>query len=473
MVQTDYSRVSRTKVKMTILLAIATKSEITIDEFKTPAVLTHLKKANAFVSEQQYDEIGVDEIGFFSKMHEKITNRNELHRHIAAEYQEDHGRSIPKFELYTKPIYARFGHTRANTQVLAIRTGRSNVDEMTEYFCQLASEGAFGNAVFVPRGVENKTLISKIQAQNKYLRNTTTIPIIGLTQEILGTPIKTETRRTSFQEYILDRTEAERFEATENPDRWLLVLPSEKKEKAQQFIDNEFHEMFNTAPLPQNDKYGIPYRPGSKHSHSPTYNKHAQTLENEISEGLAFLRPPPQKKQPRIVVSYAAVAAKAAPSRQPKTMNNKPQKQNPVNDIKRMRQSFKQQLHNTNVELHADLESQVCSLQAQIQALQNIINNLQEQVHSIVTTFQTSLPNKPTNITTNDEKEPELEEHSPRERAPKRHRSSQLQATAPAFEPELQEMDEESLSKTSDSQPNPPADPNFGMDPGEADSTLL
>ncbi len=137
-----------------------------------------------------------------------------------------------------------------------------------------------------------------------------------------------------------------------------------------------------------------------------------------------------------------------------------------------MKQSVRQQIKNTNVELHADLEAQVRALQAQIQSLQAILYSLQTQVQTIAATYN-NIPIALTPITTNDGMETEPNKTSPRERASKRQRPSQLKATTPAFEPELQEMDKDFSSKNSDSQPNLQSDPNLGMDPGEADSTLL
>ncbi len=472
LVQMDYARVSCTKVRMTILMAIATKSEITINELKTPEVIAHLQSTKAFVSEQKYDKIGVEEIGFFSKLHDKITNRTKLQAHIETEYQQDHEQVPPHFELYTKGIYARAGNKRANSRVISIRTGQSNAKEMTEYFCQLAAKGAFGNAIFVPKGIDNKTLIHHIQAQNRYLQETTTIPILGLTREILDTSIKIGQSKTSFQEYILQRADAECFEATDNPDRWLMVLPKNKQENAHKFINNDFHELFKNTQLPQHDRHSIPHHPGSKHSHSAIFNTHARTLENESPVGTAFLRPPPRQKPSKIVVSYAAAVARSATPQQHKQPIVKTPKNDPTKDIQKMRQSVKQQIRNANVELHADLEAQVCTLQAQIQALQTMLVTLQSQVHSIATMYHMPIPTEATNITTN-AMETEPEASSPREREPKRHRPGQLKATTPAFEPEIQEMDEESRFKKSDSQPNLSTDPNLGMDPGEEDSTLL
>ncbi len=252
-----------------------------------------------------------------------------------------------------------------------------------------------------------------------------------------------------------------------------MVLQKDKEEKAQQFIDNELHDMFQNTSLPRHATHNIPHRPGSRHTHSQAFNSHAATLTEDTADDKTFLRPPPRQKMTRIEVSYAAVAAKAKSASPPKTISKSPRKQNPETEIKKFQQSVRQQIKNTNVELHADLEAQVCALQAQIQSLQAILQSLQAQVQNITTTYR-SIPTTTPPITTKvNAKKSEPEATSPREPAPKRQCPNQLNPTASSFEPEIQEMDEDTTSKNSYSQPNPPTNPNLGMDPGEADSTLL
>ncbi len=130
-----------------------------------------------------------------------------------------------------------------------------------------------------------------------------------------------------------------------------------------------------------------------------------------------------------------------------------------------------QKIKNNNIELHADLESQVKALQAQITSLQALLTALHGQVQAITAATTTNTTTSTTTATTNNTAAVPMESEpaatSPRERAQKRHRSSESQDTTSE---DLQDFEE--TEPQIDTTKTQPTHPNQGLDPGEQDSTL-
>ena len=472
LIQVDFCQLSSKKHRMTIVMDLATRESLDATELKTKTITTYLQANDIFLDTHRFFEIATAEVGFFVGFHDRITNRHHLDEFIADRYKHMHQTEAPPFETFTKTMYCRVGSRRAFSRVVAIRTGRSDAQVMSDFLCTLATKKAFERAEFIPKGIESAILLKKIQQQNKYISNTMAFPIVGFNKEILTKEVTAGGEKVMLREYILRQTKAEKFEPTQIPDRWLLVIGTENQDKAIEFIDGEMHEMFQTHSLPLHPKYGIPYRPGSRHTKSTVYVNYTDTLETDDTPTKQFSRPPTRPRPARLQVSYAAVTALKQRTNTPTPSNPMSTQQAPTKDIQRVKQSVRQQIKHNNIELQADLQSQVQALRAQITLLQHIIYTLQQQVATMTAAFAS--PTSP--IDDNMNATPMQTEHkvpSPRERAQKRPRSQdQSNKTTSATNPNFEDSIEDPSTKPNSTQPTPPTDPNHGLDPGEMDSTL-
>ncbi len=436
-VQSDYTKLSPYKYRMTLIFTIATKDEITIQEIKTPTIIQHLTKNKLYMDKQKYSEIATSEVGFFSRLHTTITNRDELREYITNEYDEDNDMPIPTFEVYNKTTYCRMGGDRAYAPTITIKCGRSDAQKIKDFLCTLDEEGAFGQAQFIPQGLERSQAKVKLHAlyeQNKYMENTTAIPINGLNRHILSTVIQTNTTTMSLEDYLLTATKAERIEKTKTNDRWLLVLDKTDHDAAVKFIDEMFHDIFQNNNLPKHPTLGIPFRPGSRHSRSAVVNNHTESLlqQSGVNAPKKFAKPPQYRRPTTLKVSYAAVAATKthqSPGQQAQS-SPKQQQKGPVATMNKVRNEVKQQVTQNEAAIRADLESQVRSLTAQIEALKEIVQSLVTQMQLLTNYQHQTPPNTPqqqdnapaTNKTTTTAMEVELAGASPRTPAAKRAR---------------------------------------------------
>ncbi len=466
----DFCQLSRTKHRMTIVLELALKESMTIAEIKTKNIIEHLQTNNIFLDAHKFEEIATAEVGFFVGFHDRITNRNHLDEFITTTFEKQTGTNTPMFETYTKNMYCRVAADRAFARVVAIRSGRSEAKDLSDFLCQMGQNKAFAKAEFIPNGITAPLRIKKLKQQNKYISETTAFPIVGLNNNILRTMVSTEGTKLTLREYITRCSRAEKLEPTQIEDRWLLVVPKNEYEHAIHFVDTTLFDLFESHPLPRDTNYDIPHRPGSIRTKSNIFKQYTSELDSNNTTEPRYARPPPRPRQTRLNVSYAATL-KAAPKINTKQPTKKKQQQTPGKENQRLQQSVKQQIRNNSVEIKADLEAQVRALQTQIQALQELLTSLQQQVCSIKTT--TTKQDK--NQTTTSQIQMEVDEPStsPRTPASKRPRTHQSDASTTENEPNFEDSAEDPTINENLTQPTHPANPIQGLDPGEEDSTLL
>ncbi len=479
--RTDFCQLSRQKHKMSVVFDLATKDSLDIMELKTKEIIQYLQEQKISLDSHRYDDIATAEIGIFIGMHEKITNRNNLHEFIADYHETVHDEEAPEFEIYEKNVYCRHGHDRAFARVLAIKSGRSDAANLQDFLCVMAKRKAFGQAEFIPQGVHQTLLTRKLTQQNKYVSNTTAFPIIGLNREILSTEVTAGHTKLPFREYIVKCMSAEKLEPKRFTDRWLLVLPKTEQDKAIKFMDNDMVKIFTEYDLPRHPLHDIPYRPGSQVTKSPIFKEytdiisHSECGDEKLDK--QYSRPPLRQPQSRLAVSYATAAAQSTKKLPPTLqLNPKIQKTTPTKTIQSVRQSVRAQIANNSKELQADLTSQVMALQSQISALQGLVASLQQQIQALTLPTNTTTTTTTTTAQPNGTIDMELSTAttSPRERAHKRPRSNNQSAKdTSAADDKFEDSPQDSSTNANLTQPTPPIDPNHGLDPGEEDSTLL
>ena len=479
--RTDFCQLSRQKHKMSVVIDLAAKEPTSITELKTKEVIHYLQGQQISLDSHRYDDIATVEIGIFIGLHEKITNRQNLQEFIADYHETANDEEAPEFEVYEKNVYCRYGHERAFARVLALKCGRSDAAAMQDFLCAMAKSHAFGNAEFLPQGIQQTLLLRKLAQQNKYVSETTAFPIIGFNQTILATEVTAGSTKMPLREYIVKSAKAEKLEPTRFLDRWLLVVPKADQNKAISFVDNDLVKIFRDHDLPRHPMHDIPHRPGSRLTKSRIFNEYTDSISTKIDNnetlGRQYSKPPKRPQQTRLAVSYATAAAQT-PRKSPAPIQHASITKNvvPAKEVQNMKQSVRAQIANNSKNLQADLSSQVMALQAQISALQGLVASLQQQIQAL------TLPSHPTTTTPGQtaqtevptEMETSTDKTSPRERAHKRprpHNQLHLDTTAPGDK--FQDSPEDPLTNANLTQPTPPTDPNHGLDPGEEDSTLL
>lgn len=476
LIPTNFAQLSRTKHRMTTLLTLATKKALDVTTLKTPTILKYLQDHDIFVDSHRYDEIATADVGFFVGLHDRITNRDHVSEFIEHVYDKQFPGEIPKFEIYLKKMYCRHGADRAFARVVAVRCGRSDASDMADFLCMIAEQQEFENAEFIPNGIPPKLLVKKIQEQNKYVSTITTIPVIGLNKDILTTEVTAGDKKMTMMRYILKGTREEKFEPTNTPDRRLLIVHKADVEHAQKFLDEDMHDLFIKYDLPQHPVHGIPFRPGSRHTKSPIYNKYTKTLQFDERIDSKYSKPPLQPRQTRLQVSYAAAAARSKPQQGTKKHDIKHLQPATTPTINRLKQSMREQIKNNSVNLQADLTSQVAALQAQIGALQDIINSLQIQVQFLLgasTTTKTTTKKSSADTINKTKTMDEHKETSPRAPASKRQRMAQPDTDTSSQEPNFDDSPEDPSIKANPTQPTPSNELNPELDTGGEDSTLL
>ncbi len=471
LVQLDFSSLSASKHKMSVVFDIATKERLDITELKTDSILTHLKQNKIFLDSHRYMELSTAEIGFFMGMHDKITNRDNLHEMITSHYVTINDDESPEFEVYPKNVYCRFGHNRAFARVLAMRCGRSDAKEMQDFLCTLANRKVFGKAEFIPQGIPPKLLLRKLHQQNKYIANTTAFPIHGFDTSMLRTEVRAGDQTLPLEDYLVRCAKAEKIEPTRSNDRWLLLVSKTAYESAVKFVDNDLVQLFESHDLPRHPIHNIPHRPGSRYTRSKIYNQYTEAIDDNTTIDRQFLKPQQRTPQTRLEVSYAAVAA-TQPSKQQTPKSTKTPGLTAPSELQRVRQSVREQLKNTSINMQADLTSQVKALQAQITALQQIITTLQQQVSQLTTaTSTTQHPTQVSESQSQSKKTTDETSSSPRKPAMKRPRTTNSEQNKTEKEPNFEDSMEDPTLQDTVTQPTPSTDPNHGLDPGEPDST--
>ncbi len=481
LIEADFSQLSRAKHRMTIVMDIATKESLDIVDLKTKSILEYLRNHSIFLDSHRYDEIATAEVGFFANMHDKITNRTFLQEYIEEYFTNLQDDLPPTFEIYLKNVYGRQGPERAFAKVVAIRCGRSDAPELTDFLCDMAKRKAFGIAAeFVPQGVPTSLLITKLRSQNQYISNTTAFPIQGLNRDILATEVQAGDTTIPLEEYIVKCSRAEKLEATQQRDRWLLVVDKSAYEHAVRYVDRDLVQLFEKHHLPRHPIHGIPHRPGSQYTRSETYNSYTESMAKNVTPNNTdkqFSRPPPRQPAARLHVLYAAAAA-TRPAKPPKAHTTQPKTTaTPIQEAKRIHQSVRQQITNNNIELQADLTAQVKALQAQINALQEILTSLQSQVATIAQSTSPKTPMPPTTTTQLEKNEAVMASKEPstfpRAPANKRQCTSQSTETTSPADQNFEDSADDPTTQESLTQPPPPNDPTLEPEPGELDSTLL
>ena len=473
MARMEFSQLSRNKHRMSIVLDLATKEQMDITELKSPQILTYLRQERVFLDSHRYEDISTAEIGFFTSLHDKITNRDVLHEFISQYYESVHDDTIPEFETYTKNMFCRQGHERAFARVVAMRCGRSDATEMKDFLCLMADRKAFEQAEFIPQGIAQKLLIRKLSQQNKYIDSVTAFPVQGFNQEILATEVTAGERRLPLRKYIMECAHAEKIEPTQYHDRWLMVVPKTEYDNVVRFVDETMPRLFTDHNLPRHHLHDIPHRPGSRYTKSPIYNKYTDMINAEDPIDRRFSRPPSRQQQTRLEVSYAAAASKAVTKPKPSKTPIMSPTPTSHTTLQRVKQSVRQQINNNSIEIQADLRAQVRALQEQINALNTTIVLLQEQITKLTppskTSSTTTMKNDQTTGTMMAIDKPSS---LPRTPATKRPRKSQPDNNTSETDPNFADSLEDPSTQENPTQPTPPTDPTQGLDPGESDSIL-
>ena len=303
---------------------------------------------------------------------------------------------IPPFSIYWRNSIT---YNKLTTRALILRCDASVQKCFVKFLTRSNKSGLIPEKKgrFIPLSVtKNNELATKraMDGQNKYLTNTTSIPIIGLSFEALRTEIEVgDSGRATIESLIYERClSLEPTAKSKDLGRFNIICPITETDSILEFINKDFPIMWTLLPTPIANKFKdsidvtFPRLTAGFSGHSNTGNNTSVTLDDPQSIGsnktddTSWTQPPITQRPPR----YVSVIYRAE-STSPPTQHT-PQNQNKNKD-----HSDKSQTTTTHSE--SDLSTLVSNIRdemnKELQAHTEIITALKNEITQLRTHSQT------------------------------------------------------------------------------------
>ena len=280
-------------------------SKIRLNEIKyNEKIISYLKNNNIYMKADRFEMRKLASPGFFIDLHPRLTNLPEFQRDLTHRMQttrvkdskvidewremnnvktnttnstdsiemitEKLNHIVPEFYLHTGQRSFGGGENRVQTDCLIIQCAESDAQYMKSLLSSIYENinDKFAQGMFVPAGIHliesPAVLCSLLRRHNKYLQQTTAIPIFGLKVEAFDAVVTLDSGEImDISEYISRFLPCiEKFEQTnktESEGKWFILTKKTQVNDVYEFIDKTFKRLFEQFVSPDDLFPGTQY----------------------------------------------------------------------------------------------------------------------------------------------------------------------------------------------------------------------